>query len=715
MRRFLVVALSLVALAVGTAQSRAEARNPYAVAVIIGNKTYLNQDAPEVKFADRDAQAIKRYVIDVLGYSEDNIIYYENATQSTLNTVFGTADDPRGQLAKWLWRGGKSDVLVYYSGHGVPGANEQSYLMPVDGNPSAPSQTGYPLSLLYGNLQKSGARSITVLLDACFSGNSAGGPLATNASVMTRPASPGPAQPGGLVVLAAAQADQLANWDSKRRHGLFTEYFLEAVYGKADDAQYRGHGDGRITLAAVHEYLDEAMSHAAQREDGRDQDAYVSGEPATVLATLAPGHPPLRLDDAVPVAPPAPAPAERADELERQRAAEAARQQLADVQQQVQTTQQKLDDLRGTLDQTTRQRAAAQQQSEAAQQQLADLKQQVDAAQKKLVELYNTRDQATRQTAAETQQAAAELKALADAQAQRRQADADLRQSEQAAAQAKQQLAEIEDKLAAAQKQAQLAAANAAPVVATPAMVEQTLNLTGNTRRSVQEWLDALGYDPGGTDGAFGAATRTAIAAYQRSIGVSATGYLTRDIFAQLRHNGVARLATRISPPPSPIPTPAPTPAPLVFTSAAELEREGEEALGRADYSTAMALFTRAVAMGNGAAMHSIGDLYYYGHGITKDYTLAIHWFHQAAQMGNVPAMRDLAFMYSMVWACRQTKPRHRVGTAGPEANSALEAIQRGEIGVGIGWRGVLVANFPDSVMRSTTPLPSSRQRCLCL
>ena len=161
MRRCLIVALSLVALAVGTAQGRAQACNPCAVAVIIGNKTYLNQDAPEVKFADRDAQAMKRYVIDVLGYSEDNIIYYENATQSTLNTVFGTAGDPRGQLAKWMWRGGKSDVLVYYSGHGVPGANAQSYLMPVDGNPGAPSQTGYPLSLLYENLQKSGARSIT--------------------------------------------------------------------------------------------------------------------------------------------------------------------------------------------------------------------------------------------------------------------------------------------------------------------------------------------------------------------------------------------------------------------------------------------------------------------------------------------------------------------------------------------------------------------------
>ena len=43
---------------------------------------------------------------------------------------------------------------------------------------------------------------------------------------------PTPAQAGGLTVLTASQADQVANWDGKHRHGLFTEYFLEAVYGR---------------------------------------------------------------------------------------------------------------------------------------------------------------------------------------------------------------------------------------------------------------------------------------------------------------------------------------------------------------------------------------------------------------------------------------------------------------------------------------------------
>jgi TPR repeat protein len=324
LKRFLAVALAT--LAFSATHSRAEMRNPYAVAVIIGNKTYENHDIPEVKYADRDADAIRHYVVDVLGYSEDNIIFLPNATQSKLLSVFGSADDPQGQLAQWLRPNGKSDVFVYYSGHGVPGLNDgRSYLLPVDADPNTVSQNGYPLSLLYSNLQKIGAHSVTVLLDACFSGTSAGGALLANASVLTRPANPTPpAELGGLTVLAAARADQLANWDARHKHGLFTEYFLEAVYGKADAAEYGGRGDGKITLSAVQKYLDDEMSFIARREDARAQNATVSGDPRTVLAAFSPGHPPVRVDDAAPVpaaasvAPAAAAPTAQADQLAQQ-------------------------------------------------------------------------------------------------------------------------------------------------------------------------------------------------------------------------------------------------------------------------------------------------------------------------------------------------------------------------------------------------------------
>ena len=145
----LVILIALAATPVSAAVT-----NPDAIAVIIGNRAYTGRDVPEVKYADRDAQAVKRYVIDVLGYDEKNIIYVENAPQSRLLALFGTDSEP-GIVSRWLRRDGSSDLFVYYSGHGVPGLKDgQSYLLPVDGDPSAGQLNGYPLKLLYANLEK---------------------------------------------------------------------------------------------------------------------------------------------------------------------------------------------------------------------------------------------------------------------------------------------------------------------------------------------------------------------------------------------------------------------------------------------------------------------------------------------------------------------------------------------------------------------------------
>ena len=49
-----------------------------------------------------------------------------------------------------------------------------------------------------------------------------------------------------------------------------------------------------------------------------------------------------------------------------------------------------------------------------------------------------------------------------------------------------------------------------------------------------QGLLDALGYEPGGTDGEFGNKTRTAIRAFQRDLGIEETGALSDDLFYML-------------------------------------------------------------------------------------------------------------------------------------------------------------------------------------
>jgi formylglycine-generating enzyme required for sulfatase activity len=288
-----LLALVLLALALPAA---AQVKDRFGVAVIIGNRDYRHPDVPKVDFAERDAQAIRRYVLDVLGYDEGNIIYLENATQQQMLATFGNDRSAEQRLWRLLDDRGRSDVFVFYSGHGVPGLGDDrnSYILPVDADPASVKVNGYPLQWLYDNLQRIGARSVTVVLDACFSGSSEGGALYRDASVLVRPGTTAAPQAERLTVIAASGADEIASWDRRAQHGLFTNNFLDAVYGAADRREAGGNGDGRVTLAELREYLVDTMTRQARRDMGRVQRASLTGSDAKVLTSFEGGRTPTR-------------------------------------------------------------------------------------------------------------------------------------------------------------------------------------------------------------------------------------------------------------------------------------------------------------------------------------------------------------------------------------------------------------------------------------
>ena len=289
--RHLLVAAAAGLLCVAQTSAYAEVRNPNGVAVIVGNKAYDHERVPEVSYAHRDAAAFKRYVIDVLGFDPENIIELLDASQAELWTVFGSERSHEGTtLWSYLHPRG-SDVVVYYSGHGVPGLRDKrGYLLPRDADPNTAEINGYPIDVLYENLGKlEDARSVTVYLDACFSGDSHDGMLVRSASpVYVSGELPGEVAEK-ITVLTAASGQQLASWDEEAKHGLFTEHLLDALYGKGDED-----GDGRVTAAEVVEYLLTHMTRAARRVHKRRQEATLNGLPGVVLASASGGMFPER-------------------------------------------------------------------------------------------------------------------------------------------------------------------------------------------------------------------------------------------------------------------------------------------------------------------------------------------------------------------------------------------------------------------------------------
>jgi hypothetical protein len=258
-------------------------KHKHAIAVIIGNRDYADR-TPDVAYAGRDADAIREFVVDSLGYREGNIIDLRDASLSQLNSTFGTVGNHKGRLFDYV-RTGKSDVIVFYSGHGVPGLRDRKgYLLPVDADPNRAELNGYPLEVLLANLAKVPARSMAVYIDACFSGESQKGRLVQATSGITVQTKM-PSSSERMVVVTAAQNDQFASWDEDAKHGLFTKHLLEALRGKADGGGF-GNGDGKVTLNELRAYLDEEMTYQARRRWSRDQNASVQGADSAVLATL---------------------------------------------------------------------------------------------------------------------------------------------------------------------------------------------------------------------------------------------------------------------------------------------------------------------------------------------------------------------------------------------------------------------------------------------
>jgi hypothetical protein len=262
-------------------------QNPYGIAVIIGNRNYskFNHDLPNVDYALNDAQAMYDYVHTTLGYREGNIIYLKDATQAQLLSVFGIPGDPEGKLFNWV-RPKQSDVFVYYSGHGVPGAKDgRSYLLPVDADPSTVQINGYLLETLYANLAAIPAKSFTVVLDACFSGSSAGGAVFQKASSITLRTVDTPNLLPNATIFSATGQNEVASWDQVAKLGLLTRAFLEGIKGAADSQGF-GDGDGNITLAELKGFLTEEVAYAARRNYGRKQTPQITGQGNLIMATL---------------------------------------------------------------------------------------------------------------------------------------------------------------------------------------------------------------------------------------------------------------------------------------------------------------------------------------------------------------------------------------------------------------------------------------------
>lgn len=259
---------------------------PNAVAVVIGNRHYQHKDIPEVKFAINDASVVKKYLIQMLGYKEGNIIFETDITKTRFEILFGILGDHQGILNDYV-KVGVSEVFIYYSGHGAPDINNnKGYFVPSDCDPSKVAITGYPLDVLYGNISKIRAKKISIVLEACFSGGTNSGDwLIRGASpALIKIEQPLPSNEN-MIVMTSSTSDQISSWHREREHGLFTYFFLKAMRGYGDTNK-----DKKMSIQEIYDCVSdqsEGVPYWARRfHGGRVQTPTLQGSGEDIFSTF---------------------------------------------------------------------------------------------------------------------------------------------------------------------------------------------------------------------------------------------------------------------------------------------------------------------------------------------------------------------------------------------------------------------------------------------
>lgn len=235
--------------------------NDRTFAVIIANENYSK--LAKVPFALNDGKTFGEYCRRTLGLPQSNIRFYGDATYGTMlaavNDIEKIASAYNGDIR----------VIFYYAGHGAPNENTQeAFLMPVDAY-GVGTEACYSLDRLYNELGALGARSVTVFLDACFSGATRDGAMLASArGVAIKPKAVSPH--GNMVVFSAASADETALPYNEKGHGLFTYFLLKKLQ----------QSEGDVTFGELGDYITEQVRQKSTVVNRKSQTPTVTAAPA---------------------------------------------------------------------------------------------------------------------------------------------------------------------------------------------------------------------------------------------------------------------------------------------------------------------------------------------------------------------------------------------------------------------------------------------------
>ena len=248
-------------------------KNINALAIIFGIENYRN--ISNVNFAFRDATIMKEYFSNTIGIPKEQI-YFRANDEVTLGEFRKIFSD-KGWLDKRVIEN-ETDIYFYYAGHGAPAIKEEkAFLIPSDGDPNYPVQTGYSLEVVFENLSKLNANSVTVFLDACFTGAN------RENEMLLAGARPVSIQlknnyVNNVTVFSATSNNEISSSYPKNKHGLFSYFLMKGMQGKADTNK-----DNKLTINELFDYTKKNVSRIAGTLDREQTPQLECLEPEKII------------------------------------------------------------------------------------------------------------------------------------------------------------------------------------------------------------------------------------------------------------------------------------------------------------------------------------------------------------------------------------------------------------------------------------------------
>ena len=241
-------------------------KNPNAMAIILATEHYEDGNYPQLDYATRDGDVVRKYFNHAFGLSDFQLLPSKTwqmeggPTENDFRNIF---DPHQGSLRKRIITAEKysdvdeMDIFLYYRGYGE-WVNGKPLLIPKDAKVTR-HITKYPLEQLVSNLSLlsvlGNIRSITLFLDITYIN-----PKKSVGSIWDFPK-----MSNKICILSAASNGESSQVYKEKKHSIFSYTLLKGLAGGADD------GDNLLELGELTEYIYKAVPEYARTVSNSSQ------------------------------------------------------------------------------------------------------------------------------------------------------------------------------------------------------------------------------------------------------------------------------------------------------------------------------------------------------------------------------------------------------------------------------------------------------------